>query len=237
MVLLVLVVLELTSDVREDGGSSDGIGFHKTLVHPVPNKPAAQFRKQCSLAVLVNDVPIVLDAACHYCDSSEWSYVRIQNEIACWQTKRTLVGCTDPLLRGLVHPISVLELKKLRSGWWRGGGCHWPTEFPIAWAYSHMINGFSLVWALTAFISMRHRKAHVFIYSIKVECDPDSCLSVCLSLSPSVSPCLSLCLPLSLPLCVSLSLSPFLPPSLSLSLCVTEFTQHIFRTSRLRLFT
>ena len=32
--------------------------------------------------------------------------------IACYRLEKTLVGCSDPFLRGLLHPISVLELTK-----------------------------------------------------------------------------------------------------------------------------
>ena len=47
---------------------------------------------------------------CHYYVSSDCAHVSI-NEVACYLTERTLMGCADPLRRG-VHrpPISVLEL-------------------------------------------------------------------------------------------------------------------------------
>ena len=35
---------------------------------------------------------------------------RQHNEVACYRTERTLMRCADPLRRGSVHPISVLEL-------------------------------------------------------------------------------------------------------------------------------
>ena len=37
---------------------------------------------------------------------------RQHNEVACYRTERILMGCADPLRRGSVHRISVLELTK-----------------------------------------------------------------------------------------------------------------------------
>ena len=72
--------------------------------------------------------------ACHYDESSECAHVVGINEVACYRTERTLMGCADPLLRGSVHleggsahPISVLELTKDKVVGW---SCHWPT--PVA---------------------------------------------------------------------------------------------------------
>ena len=40
------------------------------------------------------------------------AHVSNEMEVACYRTERTLMGCADPLRRGSVHPISVLELTK-----------------------------------------------------------------------------------------------------------------------------
>ena len=55
-----------------------------------------------------------------YDESSERGTARQRKvaEAACYRLERTLMGCVDPLLRGSVHPTSVLELTNNEVGGW-----------------------------------------------------------------------------------------------------------------------
>ena len=55
------------------------------------------------------------------------------NEVACYRTKRALMGCADPpppLLRGSAHPISVLDLTEQKQS-----GCESMTCLLLAVGY------------------------------------------------------------------------------------------------------
>ena len=54
--------------------------------------------------------------ACHYDESSECAHVSI-SEVACYRTERTLMGCADPLRRGIGAPHQCSRVNEQRSDW------------------------------------------------------------------------------------------------------------------------
>ena len=54
--------------------------------------------------------------ACHYDESSECAHVSI-NEVACYRTKRTLMGCADHPFKGVGAPHQCFRVNRKRIGW------------------------------------------------------------------------------------------------------------------------
>ena len=54
--------------------------------------------------------------ACHYDESLECAHVSI-NEVACYRTERTMVGCADPPSKGVGAPNQCSRVNEKRSGW------------------------------------------------------------------------------------------------------------------------
>ena len=89
---------------------------------------AVSYHNRCEVPVSLIDCLVSNGIrAFHYDESSECAHVSI-NEVVCYRTERTLMGCAElPLLRGSVHPISVLELTNNEVV---GRSRHWPANRP-----------------------------------------------------------------------------------------------------------